>query len=132
MRNFITNYKITPKQLAEIESHLELASWILNSEDIPDWEDLMEACRNIADVREDLQMVREKSRGKNMIIERWELEEARENMNRCHVCIDAQAVAEDTNACPHCGRGLVYEGLSDENGYRAFALCPNCDYTEEF
>lgn len=57
----ITNYKITPKQLAEIESHLELASFILNSEDIPDWEDLQTACRQIWDAREDLKIIREKS-----------------------------------------------------------------------
>ncbi len=57
----ITNYKLTPQQLAEIESHLELASWILNSEDIPEWEDLMEACRQIADAREGLKMLREKT-----------------------------------------------------------------------
>ncbi len=57
----ITNYKITPKQLAEIESHLELASWILNSEDIPNWEDLQTACRQVCDAREDLKMIREKT-----------------------------------------------------------------------
>lgn len=57
----ITNYKITPQQLAEIESHLELASWILNSEDIPNWEDLQTACRQICDAREDLKIIREKS-----------------------------------------------------------------------
>ena len=57
----ITNYKLTPKQLAEIESHLELASYILNSEDIPDWEDLQTACRQIHDAREDLKMLREKT-----------------------------------------------------------------------
>lgn len=57
----ITNYKITPKQLAEIESHLELASYILNSEDIPNWEDLNTACRQIEDVREDLKIIRKKS-----------------------------------------------------------------------
>ncbi len=57
----ITNYKITPLQLAEIESHLELASFILNSEEIPDWEDLQTACRQIWDVREDLKMIREKT-----------------------------------------------------------------------
>lgn len=56
----ITNYKITPKQLAEIESHLQLASWILNSEDIPNWEDLDTACRQINDAREDLRIIREK------------------------------------------------------------------------
>ncbi len=57
----ITNYKLTPQQLAEIESHLELASWILNSEDIPEWEDLQTACRQIHDAREDLKIIREKS-----------------------------------------------------------------------
>ncbi len=57
----ILNYKITPKQLAEIESHLELASYILNSEDIPDWEDLQTACRQLWDAREDLKIIREKS-----------------------------------------------------------------------
>ncbi|HEX8288564.1 MAG TPA: hypothetical protein VF556_11235 [Pyrinomonadaceae bacterium] len=57
----ITNYKITPAQLAEIESHLVLASCILNSEDIPDWEDLQTACRQIWDAREDLKLIREES-----------------------------------------------------------------------
>jgi len=57
----ITNYKITPQQLAEIESHLEIASWILNSEDFPDWEDLQTACRQISDAREDLKIIKEKS-----------------------------------------------------------------------
>lgn len=57
----ITNYKITPQQLAEIESHLELASWILNSEDVPDWENLQTACRQICDAREDLRIIRETS-----------------------------------------------------------------------
>ena len=61
----ITNYKITPKQLAEIESHLELASYILNSEEIPNWEDLQTACRQIWDAREDLKTIREKSRLEN-------------------------------------------------------------------
>ena len=44
----ITNYKITPEQLSEIESHLEFATHLLNSEFIPDWEDLQTACRQIA------------------------------------------------------------------------------------
>jgi len=57
----ITNYKITPKQLAEIESHLELASFILNREEKPDWEDLQTACRQIWDAREDLKILRERS-----------------------------------------------------------------------
>lgn len=57
----IINYKITPQQLAEIEGHLELASWMLNSEEIPNWEDLQTACRNIWDAREDLKMIREKA-----------------------------------------------------------------------
>ena len=57
----ILNYKITPKQLAEIESHLELASFILNREEKPDWEDLQTACRQIWDAREDLKIIREKS-----------------------------------------------------------------------
>ena len=60
----ITNYKITPLQLAQIESHLELASYILNSEDIPNWENLNTACRQINDVREDLKLLREKIHGK--------------------------------------------------------------------
>lgn len=57
----ITNYKLTPAQLDEIEAHLQRVSWILNSEDLPDWEDLQTACRLIADVRDDLQTIREKS-----------------------------------------------------------------------
>lgn len=55
----ITNYKITPKQLAEIEAHLQTASWILNSEDLPEWGDLMEACRQICDAQENLKRIRE-------------------------------------------------------------------------
>ncbi len=62
MQNFnIKNYKITPEQLAEIESHLELAGFILNSEEIPDWEDLNTACRQIFDARQNLKWIREKS-----------------------------------------------------------------------
>jgi len=57
----ILNYKITPRQLAEIESHLELASYILNTEEIPDWENLQTACRQICDARQDLKIIREKS-----------------------------------------------------------------------
>ncbi len=58
----ITNYKITPLQLAEIETHLELASYILNNENLPNWEDLNTACGQIADAQEDLKIIREKSR----------------------------------------------------------------------
>ena len=62
MQNFnIKNYKITPEQLAEIESHLELASFILNSEDVPNWEDLNTACRQVFDARQNLKWIREKS-----------------------------------------------------------------------
>lgn len=56
----ITNYKITPEQLTEIETHLQRAGYILNSEDIPDWEDLNTACRNIHDALQDLKWIREK------------------------------------------------------------------------
>lgn len=62
MPNFnIKNYKITPEQLCEIESHLQLASWILNSEDIPNWEDLQTACRQLCDARQNLKWIREKA-----------------------------------------------------------------------
>ena len=57
----IKNYKITPQQLAEIEAHLQLAGYILNSEEIPDWEDLNTACRNIYDALQNLKWIREKS-----------------------------------------------------------------------
>ena len=57
----ITNYKITPEQLEEIETHLQLAGYILNSEEIPDWEDLNTACRNIYDALQNLKWIREKS-----------------------------------------------------------------------
>lgn len=57
----ITNYKITPNQLDEIESHLQRAGWILNSEDIPDWEELNRACREIHDAMQNLKWIREKS-----------------------------------------------------------------------
>lgn len=55
----IKSIKITPEQLEEISRHLEIASYILNSEDLPDWEDLQTACRNIFDARQDLQIIRE-------------------------------------------------------------------------
>jgi hypothetical protein len=57
----IINYKITPEQLAEIETHLHLAGYILNSENIPDWEDLNTACRNIHDAIQDLKGIRERA-----------------------------------------------------------------------
>ncbi len=57
----IKSVKITPEQLDEIERHLEISSYILNSEDVPDWEDLQTACRNIADARQDLKIIRENS-----------------------------------------------------------------------
>jgi hypothetical protein len=57
----ITNYKITPEQLAEIEYRLQRAAWLLNSEEMPDWEDLNTACRQICDAREALKIIREKS-----------------------------------------------------------------------
>ena len=50
----IKNYKLTPEQLAEIESHLQLAGHILNSEDVPNWEDLNTACRQISDAMQNL------------------------------------------------------------------------------
>ncbi len=67
-----------------------------------------------------------------MIIERWELEEAREEMQPRFVEIDAEVVAENSDACPDCKGKLFYEGLKSNNSYPAFAVCPNCDYTEEF
>lgn len=57
----ITNYKITPEQLEKIERHLQLAGYILNSEERPDWEDLNTACRQIYDAMENLKIIREKS-----------------------------------------------------------------------
>ena len=57
----IKNYKLTPEQLSEIESHLPLASYILNSEDRPNWEDLNTACRQIYDAIHALQTIRQKS-----------------------------------------------------------------------
>lgn len=57
----IKSVKITPEQLDEITKHLETASYILNSEDIPDWEDLNIACRNIFDALQDLKIIRERS-----------------------------------------------------------------------
>lgn len=56
----ITNYKITPEQLAEIEAHLKTAAWILNSEDVPDWEDMQTACRQIHDARNALKSIKKK------------------------------------------------------------------------
>ena len=56
----VTSYKITPAQLEEIEGHLMFASWILNTEEPPDWEDLQKACWNIADALNDLATIREK------------------------------------------------------------------------
>lgn len=57
----IKSYKITPEQMAEIESQLEFASYLLNSEERPNWENLNIACRQIADVREDLKIIRKRS-----------------------------------------------------------------------
>ena len=57
----VKNYKITPEQLCEIESHLQIAAHILNSENIPDWEDLQTACRQICDAQQNLKWIREKS-----------------------------------------------------------------------
>ena len=57
----IKNYKLTPEQLSEIESHLQFAGYILNSEDRPDWEDLNTACRRIYDAIHVLQTIRQKS-----------------------------------------------------------------------
>lgn len=62
----IINYKITPEQLDEIETHLQLAGYILNSEDIPDWEDLNTACRNIHDAIQNLKWIREKTEASAM------------------------------------------------------------------
>lgn len=56
----VTNYKITPEQLEEIEAHLSRAAWILNSEELPDWENLQTACREIADAMQDISVIREK------------------------------------------------------------------------
>lgn len=55
----IKSVKITPEQLDEITRHLEIAGYILNSEDIPDWEDLNIACRNIHDALQDLRVIRQ-------------------------------------------------------------------------
>ncbi len=57
----IKNYKLTPEQLSEIESHLRLAGYLLNSEDRPNWEDLNTACRQIYDALHALQTIRQKS-----------------------------------------------------------------------
>ena len=62
----IKNYKLTPEQLSEIESHLQLAGYILNSENVPDWEDLNTACRQIYDALQDLKWIREKSEASAM------------------------------------------------------------------
>ena len=62
----IKNYKITPEQLAEIETHLQIAGYILNSEDVPDWEDLNTACRNIYDALQNLKWICEKSEASAM------------------------------------------------------------------
>ena len=65
----IKNYKITPEQLCEIESHLQLASHILNFDGCPDWEDLNTACRQIADALQNLKFIREKSTSQENISE---------------------------------------------------------------
>ena len=56
----VTNYKIAPHQLDQIEKCLIRASWILNYDDLPEWEDLQTACREIADALESLRVIREK------------------------------------------------------------------------
>jgi hypothetical protein len=62
----VINYKITPEQLDEIERHLQLAEYTLNFEDIPDWEDLNTACRNIHDAIQNLKWIREKTESSAM------------------------------------------------------------------
>lgn len=56
----VLNYKITPEQIEQIEAHLSRASWWLNTEHLPDWEDLQSACREIADALESLRVIRNK------------------------------------------------------------------------
>lgn len=56
-------YRIPAAQFDEIEAHLSRASWILNCEDIPNWEDLNRACSEICDALENLRWIREKSEG---------------------------------------------------------------------
>jgi len=37
------------------------------------------------------------------------------------------------NDCPECGhKGLDYEPWHKKGSYRAFAVCPDCGYREEF
>lgn len=66
------------------------------------------------------------------IVERLELEEAREWMQPHFVRVDAEVVREDLEGCPNCNAKLVYEGRKGEGVYLAFAYCSECDYTEEF
>jgi hypothetical protein len=67
-----------------------------------------------------------------MIIERSDLNQARETMRPYFNHCDAEIVSEDMQGCPRCNKPLRYEGRCGEEGYRAFAYCPRCDYTEEF
>lgn len=57
----IKNYKLTPEQLSEIETPLQSAGYILNSEDRPNWEYLNTACRQIYDAIHALQTICQKS-----------------------------------------------------------------------
>ncbi len=54
------NFTVSRNRVQNSRRRNETASWILNSEDMPDWEDLQTACRQICDAREDLKLIREK------------------------------------------------------------------------
>lgn len=34
--------------------------------------------------------------------------------------------------CPKCGGWMYYEGWFKADSYRAFSVCDNCEYEEEF
>src|SRR5579883_602322 len=55
-----------------------------------------------------------------MIVEREELESARQVMREHYVSIDAEIIAESDDLCPNCALPLRYQGLKNENAYRAF------------
>lgn len=38
----------------------------------------------------------------------------------------------ENNRCPHCGLTLLYKGLSNAAEYRAFGVCPACEFAREF
>lgn len=50
--------------------------------------------------------------------------------------VEAHVIDEDVcrdGVCSNCGhKGLIYEPWNKRGSYRCFAICPECEYREEF